>query len=190
MTRKTVLALLAQADTTLEDNIVGGITPADIRTMIKDVIESFSPGYGACINPSVTMATLGPTPVTIPYATKLAETKEFQVNLSAGQITRLALGLPTTVNRISFYVDVNAASGAEIEFTLCRNGTPITGGITTITAQGAGNFAQAVINTGTTTVDGQDYAYEVRIAKTSGSADNVQLINARFIIEVIPTIGI
>jgi hypothetical protein len=190
MTRKTILALLAQADATLPDNVDGLITPQHVRAMVKDIVESFSPGYGAASNPTITLSALGTTPRVIPYTTELAKTPEFEINLALGTIKRLALGLPTTVNRISFYADVNAASGSEIEFGLYRGGVLIPAGQTTITAQGAGNFAQAVINIGTTTLDGADYAYEVRASKISGAADNVQLNNARFICEIIPTIGI
>jgi hypothetical protein len=190
MTRKTMLALLAQADTTLEDNTAGGITPADIRAMVKDIVDSFCPGYGAATSVNLTMAALGTTPRAIPYQTKLAETAEFVVVLNAGTIKRLAQGLPTTVNRVSFYADVAAASGAEVSFALYRNGAAVPGAAMTVTGQGIGNFSLAAFTAGLTSLDGQDYVYEVRAAKISGATDDVQLSNVRFVVEVVPTIGI
>lgn len=190
MTRKTMLALLTQADTTLPDNVSGDISPADVRDMVKDIIDSFSPGYGAASNAAVTLVALGATPVVVPYATLLAQTVEYVVTVLAGTIQRLAGGLPTTVNRLSFYADVAAATGAEVQFSLYRNGLAVPGADTTVSGQGAGNFVQASFSIGLTSIDGADYTYEVRAAKITGAADNVGLSNARFIVELVPTIGI
>ena len=97
MTRKTMLALLAQADSTLADNTTGDITPAVLRTMVKDIIDSFSPGYGAANSASLTLTTLGSTPRVIPYVTKLAETIEFVVTIAAGTIMSRTTNIPFNV---------------------------------------------------------------------------------------------
>jgi hypothetical protein len=190
MTRKTILALLAQADETLPDNDTGAITPAVLRDMVRDIVETFSPGYGAMSSVTLTMAALGTTPRAIPYQTLLAQTPEFVCVPAAGTIKRLAQGLPTTVNRVSFNADVAAPSGAEVAFALYRNGTAVPGAAMTLTGQGAGNYALASISGGFTTLDGADYTYEVRAAKISGAVDDVNLSNVRFVVEVVPTIGI
>src|SRR4249919_3941528 len=187
MTRKTMLALLAQADATIEDNVDGAITPADLRTMIKDVIDSFSPGYGAAGSAAaMVLAKLGATPVVVPYTTQLAATAEFVVNLAAGTIKRFAQGLPTTVNRVSFFADVGAASGSEIAFQLFRNGVAVPGAAMTVTADGASNFSLAAFTAGLTSLDGADYTYEVHASKISGAAEDVHLSNVRFVVEIVP----
>jgi hypothetical protein len=190
MTRKTILALLAQADATLPDNTAGAITPAALRAMVRDVIDSFSPGYGAMSSVNLTMQALGTTPRAIPYQTLLAQTPEFVCVPGSGTVKRLAQGLPTTVNRVSFTADVAAASGAEVAFGLYRNGVAVPGAAMTLTGGGAGNFALASIGGGFTTLDGQDYTYEIRAAKISGAVDDVVLSNVRFVVEIVPTIGI
>jgi hypothetical protein len=189
MTRKTVLALLAQADATLPDNITQDISAADVREMIKDMIDTFAPGYGILSAASTTLIALSPTPQTVHYTAILSLTPEYTAITAAGSVTRLAQGLPTTVNRISFYCDVAAPSGNEVAFTLARNGTDIPGG-TTVTGQGAGNLANASFSVGTTSPDGADYTYTIHAKKLTGAAADVTLTNVRFILESVPTLGI
>ena len=108
--------------------------------MVRDIIDSFSPGYGAASSVNLTMAALGATPRAIPYATLLAQTPEFVVVPGAGTIKRLAQGLPTTVNRVSFNADVAAASGSEVAFALYRNGAAVPGAAMTLTGPGRGQL--------------------------------------------------
>jgi hypothetical protein len=189
MSRKTMLALLAQADTTIEDNTTQAITAADVRNMIKDVVDSFCPGYGIASSATVTLTALGLTPVVIVYDTQLSATADYTIALAAGTITRLAHGLPSTVNRISFYADVSAPAGDEVVFSLHRDALDIPGGVT-VSGQGGGNIAQAALSIATSAEDALDHAYDIRATKTTGGADNVVLTNVRFIVEIIPTIGI
>jgi hypothetical protein len=189
MTRKTVLALLAQADATLPDNTAQAISAEDVRLMVKDVIDTFAPGYGIISTDSITLAALGVTPRAIPFTDILAQTPEYTVVLAQGSVTRLAQGLPTTVNRISFYCDVSAPAGDELVFSLFRNGVDIPGGIT-VSGQGIGNRVQAAFSIGTTSPDGADYTYDIRASKLTGGADDVELNSVRFILESVPTLGI
>jgi hypothetical protein len=190
MTRKTMLALLAQADANLSDNTTHDISAADVRQLIKDVVDSFSPGYGIMSNASINLIAVGPTPPrVVSYTSTLAATPEYVCTQGAGTIKRLAQGLPTTVNRISFYADVSGQSGSEFTFALFRDGVQIPGG-TTVTGQGAGNFANASFSIATTSPAGADHTYDVRVSKVSGAAGDVLLTDVRFIAEIIPTIGI
>jgi hypothetical protein len=189
MTRKTMLALIAQADATIEDNTTGLISAADVRTMIKDVIDSFSPGYGILSADTTTLVALGVAFQTVHYTTILSLTPEYTAVPASGTVTRLAQGLPTTVNRLSFYCDVAAPTGNEVAFTLSRNGVTIPGG-TTVTGQGAGNLANASFSVGTTSPDGANYTYAVHASKLTGAAADVTLTNVRFILESVPTLGI
>jgi len=106
-----------------------------------------------------------------------------------GTIERLAGGLPSTVNRISFNCDLAAPAGDEVVFSLFRDGVDIPGG-TTVSGQGLGNFVQAAFSVGTTAEDALDHTYTIRASKVTGGADNVELANVRFFVEYVPTIGI
>ena len=189
MTRKTMLALLAQADATIEDNTAGNISALDVRQMIKDVVDSFAPGYGILSADTTLLPLLGVTAQTVHYVTVLSLTPEYTASVAAGTVTRLAQGLPTTVNRVSFYCDVAAPTGNEVAFTLARNGVDIPGG-TTVTGQGAGNLANASFSVGTTSPDGADYTYSIHAKKLTGAAADVTLTSVRFILESVPTLGI
>lgn len=189
MTRKTILALLNETETALPDNTAGLITAQAVRELLADIIDTFSPGYGIVSTDSLTISALGISPRVIPYIVTLAQTDEYTIVLASGTVTRLAQGLPTTVNRISFYADVAAPQGDEMVFSLFRNGVDIPGGIT-VSGQGLGNRVQAAFSIGTTTPDGADYTYDIRVSKITGGSDDVELNNVRFILESVPTLGI
>jgi hypothetical protein len=189
MPRLTINALRAQVGVLLPDNITQDISAADVRDMFKDTIDTYAPGYGALSQPLVVLPALGITPVIVPFAAVLAQTDDYVANAAGGTIQRLANGLPSTVNRVSFYADVAAPSGNEVVFSLFRDGVDIPGG-TTVSGQGAGNLSQAAFSVGTTAEDALDHIYTIRASKISGGADNVEVSNARFILEYVPTIGI
>lgn len=189
MTRRTIAALITQADDTLPDNTVEAITPADVRDMVKNVIDTYAPGYGAASRTTLTLVALGIAPQIVTYDAQLAATPEYVVNLAAGTITRLAQGLPSTVNRVSFYADVICPTGNEVVLSLYRDGIDIPGG-TTVSGQGGSNPVQAAFSVGVSSEDGLDHVYTIRASKISGGADNVTLSEVRFIMEYVPTLGI
>jgi hypothetical protein len=188
MSRKTMAALIAQANATIEDNTTGAISASDVRTLIKDFIDTLTPGFGAVGDDAVTLPLVGLTPVVIPYDTTFAMTADFTAVLAAGTVKRNALGLPTVNNRITFVADVSCQSGSEVGFSLFRDGVNVPGG-TVVTTQGAGNVVQASFSVLNATPLAGDPVYEVRCAKLNGAAANVDLTLMRFILEVIPTIG-
>ena len=189
MPRKTIIALLAETENNLPDNTTGAITASALRGLITDVVDTFSPGYGIASIDSLTLVALGITPQVITYDTLLAETVEYTVLLASGTIKRFAEGLPSTVNRVSFYADMSAPTGDEVVFSLFRDGMDIPGG-STVSGQGLGNVVQASFSIATTTEDALDHVYDVRASKVTGGADNVELANVRFFLETVPTIGI
>jgi hypothetical protein len=189
MPRRTISDLLAQANTTLPDNILQEITAADVRDMIKDVIDTFKPGFGAVGNPLTTLVALGITPVVIPYTQLLAVTAEYTAVIASGTVRRNALGLPTVNDRITFFADVACPDGNEVVFSLYRDGLQVPGGMT-VSGRGLGNIAAGSFSILSGTAIVGDPVYEVRAAKISGGADNVELSNVRLILEVIPTLGL
>lgn len=189
MARKTIVALLAQADTTIEDNITGLISASDVRNMIKDFINTVKPGFGAVGNDLHTLLNLGLPLQVVPYDTLLAVTEDFTVNLATGEVTRLALGLPTVNNRITFYAGVAAPAGNEVVFSLFRDGVNVPGG-TTVSGQGIGNIVEGSFEIINGTPIAGDPVYKVMASKISGAAADIELSNVRFILEVVPTLGV
>jgi len=189
MTRKTITALLAQADATLPDNTTQAISAADVRSMVKDIIDTFKPGFGAVGSDLVTLVALGTTPVPIPYDELLAVTVDFTANLAAGTVQRMSQGLPSTNTRITFYTDMACPDGNEVVFSLYRDGINVPGG-TTASGRGIGNIVEASFEI----INGQpvagDPVYSVRASKISGGIDDVELSNVRLILEVVPTLGV
>lgn len=188
MPRKTIVALLAQADATIEDNATGAISAADVRSMVKDIIDTFGPGWGAVGNNSVTLPALGPTAVVVPYAQSIRVTAEFQANLAAGTVKRLAQGLPHTNTRVTFTTEIACPDGNEVVFSLWRDGASVPGG-TTASGRGIGNKTEATFVMIDQNPSNADSTYSVRVSKISGAADDVLLTNVRFILEVVPSIG-
>jgi hypothetical protein len=188
MARRTIAALLAEANANLPDNSSGLISPSDIRDLVKNISDTFAPGYAAAARASLVLVALGLPPQVVTYDTNLIGTPDYVINLPAGSITRLAGALNPTFNRVSFYTGVSAPNGNEIVFQLYRDGVAIPGGVE-VSAQGAGNIVAASFSLPSATTDGLDHVYDVRATKVSGGVDNVTLTNARFILEYIPTLG-
>jgi hypothetical protein len=188
MTRKTMTALKAQADATLPDNAIHDISAADVRQMIKDVIDTLTPGFGAVGRATQTLVALGVTPQVVTYDTLMAVTVEYTAVLAAGTVQRFALGLPTVNNRVSFFADVECAAGNEVNFQLYRDGVLIPGGCT-VSGQGIGNPVGATFSLLNATPIAGDPIYKVMATKLTGAAANVTLIDVRFILEVVPTIN-
>ena len=189
MPYKTIMALREQIGTMFPDNTTGLITPVQVRDMFKDIVDTFSPGYGILSADAITLVALGITPQTVFYEQVLAETDVYSCDFALGTISRLSMDLPSTVNRVSFYADVAAPTGDEVVFSLFRDQTDIPGG-GTVSGQGLGNVVQGAFTISTTAEDDLSHTYDIRATKVSGGADNVELANVRFILEYIPTIGI
>ena len=190
MSRKTIVALLAQADATLEDNTTQNITASDVRNMVKDVIDTFRPGFGTLSNPSVTLPALAAAPgVIVPFADGLSVKEDFVVNAQAGTVQRMALGLPSTITRVTFYTDMAAQDGSEIVFSLYRDGVNVPGG-TTATGRGSGNVVEASFVMIDSTTAAGNPVYSVRASRLTGAPGDVTLSNVRLILEVVPTIGV
>ena len=187
MPRKSITALLAQANTTLPNNATQEITAADVRDMVKDITDTFAPGYAAAAIAALLMPALGAVPAVVTYNTQLVLTADYIVNLAAGQITRVSNGLNPTFNRVSFYSGVAAPNGNEVLFQLYRDGVAIPGGVG-VSAQGAGNIVAASFSIPTAAADALNHVYEVRASKISGGIDDVTLSNVRFIFEYVPTV--
>lgn len=187
MPRKTMAALLAQAAATLPDNTTEEISPADVRLMVQDFVNSIKPGYAVLSNPTHTFPLLGGTPVLVPYTSvDLISAEDFQA--AAGIVTRLPNGLSSFVTRVNFAAEALGPSGAEFSAQLFVDGVQFGTG-TTITMAGAANFAPLSFSVLVPKATGANQTLEVRVAKISGAASDVDLADVRLICEVVPTLG-
>lgn len=181
MTRKDYTALTAQANETLPDNVTGLISPADVRNMVLDFLDTTRPTYCA-----IAIGTPGiPVPCTPTYNVFSWQSiledpaTDWTVSLASGNITR-EQG-PATC-RITFNIDVVAPNNIITSFALYRDGvlTP-----------------WAVSNTSTSGTDVQSFSlsaltfssevkpsYQIRV-KTNANA-TITVSNAVFVCENVP----
>jgi hypothetical protein len=169
MTIKSIVELLAQADATIEDNTTGNITPSDVRTLIKDFLDTMSPAYGAINAPGITQV-LSATPTSLkPFTATVAVTpSHFTTNLALGQVTRLvtSAGIAGATNFIIIDGNVEGPNGDLVTVELFKNGAPV-GYSTSVSCTGAGEpvgFNLAAIDYTTS-----DTFYEVRVRGDAGS---------------------
>jgi hypothetical protein len=168
MTIRSILELLAQADATLEDNTTGNITPADVRNLIKDFLDTMSPAYGV-ITCTSSVEALTATPAVIsPFTSILAATVGyFTANLTAGSVTRALNGIAGASVRFTLNGDVAGANNTAVTISIYKNGAP-TGFQTTVATRGAANPVS--FNIAGLTYNDTDAVYDVRaITDTNGS---------------------
>lgn len=181
MTIKSMVQLLAQADTDLPDNTTQLIDPADVRVMIKNFIDSVRPGYGALQLVGPVALNLSATPQVLkPYTSIIAATPGwFQVSAANGQATRLinSASLAGATDFIIVSGNVDGPNNDNVTCTLYVNNvaTPYT---TTVTCQGGGEAVgfNLVAIKYTANSASNDAVYELRVSGTPG-AKNFRNVN-------------
>jgi hypothetical protein len=166
MTIKSILELLAQADATLPDNNTQAINAADVRDMVKNIVDTMSPGYGVARIVSQAI-TLSPTPQTVlPFASTDATPGYFSANAAAGTLTRTLNGVAGSTVQTIVSGQVAGANGNEVTLTLYVDGAP-TPFRQTISTSGAANrvgFNIAALAYVTT-----DAVFDVRASAPAGT---------------------
>jgi hypothetical protein len=171
VTIKSIVELLAQADTALADNTTGDITPSDIRTLIKDFLDTISPAYGAIACTSST-ETLSATPQVIaPFTSALAAAAGYYTtNLTNGAVTRLiqTAGIAGATDFTIASGSVSGANNANVLVELYKNGAP-TGYRCSVTCTGAGDAQGFNIAGLTYTASPGDAVFDLRATGPAGS---------------------
>lgn len=167
MTIKSILELLAQADATLPDNTAQEISAADVRDMVKNIIDTMSPGHG--VARIVTQAiTLGPTPTKLtPFASTDTTPGYFTANAAAGTLTRTLNGVAGSTVQTLVSGQIAGNNGNEVTLTLYVNGAP-TAFRQTVSTSGAANrvaFNIAALNY----IAGADGVFDVRASAPAGT---------------------
>lgn len=172
MTIKSMQELKAQADATIEDNITGAISAADVRTLIKDFVDSVTPGYGAL---SFTTGSFN-VPITTPsvFTPWSAVTEQdpgyFTASAANGQITRLitTAGLAAATDLHTLNGNVSGTGGHLVTIEIFKNGAA-TGWKTSVACESAANPVGFNIS-GITYTPTVDAVYDMRVVGSVAGA--------------------
>jgi len=106
MTRKTITELLAQVATTLPDNNARAITPAVLRAMFTDFLDSIKPAYGTLKTTSNRVINAGTAYVTLPWdSIGQQDASEFICDAANGTITAVRGGVLRMTANFNFTAD-------------------------------------------------------------------------------------
>lgn len=183
MVRRTILELLTAADNTLPDNSTGEISPADVRDLIKDFLDTMAPAYAALsISSAIAQAVTVSDTVMVFSAVRVAQAPEWTAAVPASTITNSA----PNVTRVTFNVDILAATNRTLTFTLYANGvaTPWT-----VSNQGDGTGNPQAVSM-TAIHDGSADAstvYTMRVRADANASPSFE--NAVFVCENLPRRG-
>ena len=180
MARKSVVELEAQANATIEDNLINAISPADVRQMFLDFLNAFRPAYGVLQQTGTVVQTYGATtPVKVAWNNAQdSEPSQTTSSAASGRITRSERGTA----HITFTMDFEATNGRFITFTLYKNGAPTPWRITG-NGGGAGNPVSVVMSA----IDYADPAafYEV-FASAEVDGISTTISNGSLIVSISP----
>ena len=179
MPRKSITELTAQADATLPDNATQLITPAAVRNMIKDFLNTMRPAYAAATITTPVVKALTTTDSALALETTISNSPaDFTINLPTGLVTQAAHG---TV-RVNFTVDVQYPNNSITTFTLYADGvaTPWAISNTSTSATDLQSYALSAINYSSALTP----TYQIRV-KSNGS-NSVTLSNGALVVENVP----
>ena len=179
MARKSITELEVQADTTIEDNVSGLVSPADVRNMVKDFLNAVRPAYGVIQQTGNRTQNFGLTPVKVQW-NNASDSDINQTNSSAanGRISRTERGMSS----LNFNIDMEATVGRFITFTLFKNGVATSW---RVTGNGAGTGNPVAVSM--TALDHADPAAYYEIFATAEVANtNTVVSNGGMILSVLP----
>ena len=182
MARKSIDELKAQATTDFPDNTAQLITPAKLRNLVLDFLNTVSPFYG--------VLQIGPTPVVkqaniaesiiTPWDSVLqSDASQVVCSAATGTVTRTERG----VSRITFQATAAAPNNAVVTFGINRNGAPTGFVVTVIGLAGADPQGVNLVAIVESTVGGDVFTATI---KATANGVNVNLSNTVLIVENIP----
>ncbi len=127
MTIKSIEQLLLQADTDLADNTTGQISAADVRTLIKDFLDTIGPSYGVMNLTALAKACTNVASAVSPWTAVEEQTAGYYtISVANGQITRLVTtaGLVGATDFVTCTGSVNGPNNSNLTLELYKNGAP------------------------------------------------------------------
>jgi len=139
--RKSIYDLLAQNTASFPDNTAGAITPAILRTMIKDFLDTMQPAYGMIkrLAPLAYPVTAVPARFEPFDTTVIVSAPDFSANLATGTVNALMNGLAQKVVRGTLMGTIEGPVGAEVTVELYAGGNA-TGFQASVECNGAGKL--------------------------------------------------
>jgi hypothetical protein len=122
--RTSIQLLIAEANAEIPDNASQLVTPAKVRTLFQNILETLAPAYGALAKAGPALAVLGAVPALInAWTTLIRQTApEWSVNLAAGTAQRVLGTTLAALSRITANGSVEGPNGANVTATLFKNG--------------------------------------------------------------------
>jgi hypothetical protein len=181
MTRKTMVELQAELALLLPDNNAGEISPADVRTVIGDLIDSLTPAYAVLdISVPLLLPTIAQNYLAIPFQTAMVvQQPEFSANTSAGVITRTQ-GIATTQMLVQLSVEFSSSS--QLDFEIFVNS--IASGFVS-RVQGNGNGRPVTVSLIGLTYQAGPATFELRVRGESGTTSAI-ITAAKFLCSAVP----
>jgi hypothetical protein len=185
MTIRSIVDLLAEVNAKINDNNVGDITPAELRQLFVDLLDTVSPAYGAIECSGDSISTTATPQVVAPFTASINATAGYYtVNLTNGSVTRL-IASASIAGATDFIIVDGAVEGGNNELVtlaLYKNGAPTPYEVG-VTCQGAGrpvgfNLAGITYTDGAT-----DAVYDVRV---TGDAGNKVFSDVSLIVQAQP----
>lgn len=179
MPRKSLVELEAQAAATIESNVIGAVSAADVRQMFLDFINAIRPGYGqlTIVGSKNQVVSIAPSLLTF---TGQSDSNPAQTTstFANGRIARTERGM----SRINFTMDVETNSGRFVTFTLMKNGVA-TPWKQTINGGGSGNPVCLSFSA----LDYADPAatYSIFVSAEQNNT-TVTFANGGFVVELVP----
>jgi hypothetical protein len=170
MTVRSIDELLAEAAANLPDNNTGLISPADVRNLIVDFLDTVAPFYGAILMNAQTIALSStPTPL-LPFSTIVeANAPAFVVSLAQGSVTRqvASAGVAGATTLLTISGAVSGPNNANVTVALYANGV-VTPFRSSVTCSGTGDNVGFSL-TGINYSSPGDAEYTVYAAATNAS---------------------
>lgn len=190
MTRRTVQELVNQANASLPDNTAEAISPADVRNMVIDFLDTITPMYGGlAVSSRAFNVTTTPQPVTFDSVLS-SFPPEWEVNAAAGTISRKLNAVAAMTSKIWITGVFEGPQGNELTLQLEKNGQ-LLNRKTEETSEGptkSVGFALNMLDYGST-----DAVYRLMISTPSGSASftlkDVQMIGENVPVRDVPAVG-
>lgn len=184
MSIKSIAELLAQADTSFPDNSTQLITPAVLRTFVKDFLDSVAPAIGGITLTSLAKAlNATPSPLSPWNATLQATAGVYTTSVALGEVIRYiaTAALTGATDFVTGTVSVEGPSGGLVTLELYKNGVA-TGYKVSVTTNGAGKSESAYM-AGVSYNSGADVEYRIF---ASGDAGNYIFSNGVLQVQAVP----
>jgi hypothetical protein len=180
MARKSIVEVQAEVTTLLNDNVLGEITPLDLRTVVNDILGIIQPSYGVLEIPAPTEVTL-----TLGTTDQLLTWSGF---LQGGAVQYTSANNAVIVcdqrasTRVDLSIDVKTANGRAVIATLYVDGvaTPVAASGT-----GAGASNPVSLNFSALQYRGATANYEIRV-KSDQAGVSVAFGNGILILSNVP----